>query len=397
VLWSRGWTGGRGDHVLKAGFAAARTSVDGQIIAREVAYLRSDGSVSKRIGFSGAGLVQATDGEAGAFVEDSWTPHARFKIDMGVRWDYAGVFSSHAAGPRAVLTYTIDEHTKLSGSGGYFTAKPVLNVGIFSQRQSRRLTAYDASGQPIGDQTYQNAADDLTVPGSAVAHIQVDRTLNAEWTVRAAYQERHGRREMVVDPVAGADGNGVLSLTATGTSRTRIFEATVGYRAPSATRQFYASYVRASSVGNLNDVNTITGTLATPLVLADTRAPLAADVPHRILAWGIIALPWRLTFAPFLEIRSGFPYTPIDEDWNPVRARNSGRFPLFASLDIAIEKALQLPVGPPLRLGIKFFNLTGRHNGRDIQPDVQRADYGQTFNPVRRQFRASLEIVWNKG
>jgi len=202
---------------------------------------------------------------------------------------------------------------------------------------------------------------------------------------------------MVVDPMQATDGAAVLSLTATGASRTRMVEVTAGYRAANATRQFYVSYVRASSVGNLNDVNTITGTLATPLVLPDARVPLAADVPHRMLAWGIISLPWHLTFAPFIEVRSGFPFTPIDEDWNPVGERHNARFPLFASVDIAIEKAMKLPIGPPLRIGVKFFNLAGRNNGRDIQPDVQRDDYGRTLNPIRRQFRASLEIVWNKG
>jgi hypothetical protein len=397
VVWSRPYAGWHGEHVFKAGLAVAHATATGRRTSRPVDYLRSDGTSAWRIEFIGTGQFDAANNDAGLFVQDSWTPRAALSIDVGARWDYAGVVASHAVWPRAALSYSLDDRTKIRAGGGVFADKPTLNVAIYEQRQSRQVQPFDSTGQPLGEpQVYTHETGALALPHATVVHIQVDRTLGRDWTIRAGYQERRGAGEPVVNPMRGAGGESVLLLDSSGESRGRSVEVTAGYRSPSATRQFYLSYVRSSSIGNQNDLNTVTGILSEALILPDSRGPLPADVPHRLLAWGIIALPWRLTFAPFLEIRSGFPYSPIDDEWRPVGPRNSGRFPIFASLDFALEKALKLSRIPPMRLGLKCFNVTGRNNGRDIQADVVRADYGRVFNPVHRQFRASLEIVWNR-
>ena len=145
-----------------------------------------------------------------------------------------------------------------------------------------------------------------------------------------------------------------------------------------------------------SDLNTVVGNSESPLILPDERAPLATDVSHRMLSWGMISLPMGFTVSPFVELRSGFPFTRIDEAWNVVGTRNDSRFPLFLSLDLAVEKAFRLPFGLPVRLGLKFFNMAGRDNGRSIQRDVARADFGQTYDPIRRQLRGTLEIAWSR-
>ena len=53
-------------------------------------------------------------------------------------------------------------------------------------------------------------------------------------------------------------------------------------------------------------------------------------------------------------------------------------------------------VGIAITLGLKFFNLAGRNNGRAIQRDVERADFGTVYDPIRRQLRGTLEISWNR-
>jgi hypothetical protein len=397
AVWSRAHAGWHGGHVFKAGLAFSRATATGQRTSRPVDYLRSDGTTAWRIEFIGTGQFDAADSEAGLFVQDSWTPRAGLSIDVGARWDYAGVVADHAFWPRAAVSYSLDDRTKVSAGGGVFAEKPTLNVAIYEQRQSRQVQGFDSAGQPAGaPQTFTNQTGALALPHAAVLHVQVDRILGRDWTIRAGYQERRSMAEPIVNPIRAAGGESLLLLDESGESRARSVEVTAGYRSPSAARQFYLSYVRSSSIGNLNDITTMTGILAEALILPDSRGPLTADVPHRLLAWGIIALPWRLTFAPFLEIRSGFPYSPIDDEWQPVGPRNSGRFPVFASLDFALEKALKVRKVPPMRLGLKCFNVTGRTNGRDIQADVARADYGRVLNPIYRQFRASLEFVWNK-
>ena len=57
---------------------------------------------------------------------------------------------------------------------------------------------------------------------------------------------------------------------------------------------------------------------------------------------------------------------------------------------------MQLPFGLPARLGLKVFNLTGYNDGRAVQRDVQRLDFGQVYDSPGRQLRGTLEISWNK-
>ena len=166
---------------------------------------------------------------------------------------------------------------------------------------------------------------------------------------------------------------------------------TTGFRSAHGANQAYVSYVRSSTEGSLNDLNTVAGNRGRAQVLPDAFAPLNADVPHRLLTWGMFSLPCHLTLSPFLEVRSGFPFTRIDEEWNVVGTRNDSRFPLFVSLDLAGEFSFTVPPGIPMRLGLKLFNATGRKNGRAIQRDVERPDFGQVYDPVGRQVRGTLE------
>ena len=386
ALWTHPSTW-HGEHVIKAGLSIGRATVAGTTVGRPVDYLRSDNTVAKRVEFLGDGVLDASAADAGAFVQDSCVIRKGLKADFGARFDYAGALAQHGVWPRGTLSYAIDDRTKLNAGIGVFAATPTLNPAVFNQRQSRRVTTFDGNGRPIDiPQVFTDAVGgSLALARAMVVHVHIDRAIGRDWLIRAGFQQRQGARELVVNPLPAADGQGALVLTADGESRARSVEVTVGYRSANAARQFYVSYVESSATGNLNDLVSITGSAASALVLADARGPLAADVPHRLLAWGIVAFPWRLTIAPFLEMRSGFPFSPIDDGWDPAGPRNGARFPTFVSLDFAIEKALQLPKTPPLRLGLKFFNVTGHDNGRNIQADIARPDYGRTFNPIRRR------------
>ncbi len=119
------------------------------------------------------------------------------------------------------------------------------------------------------------------------------------------------------------------------------------------------------------------------------------DVPNRMLAWGLFHLPARFTVAPFGEIRSGFPYSPIGDDWTYVGPRDSARLPWFASLDLYVNAIVGLPGHlPDARVGLKLYSLASAHSARDVQRDVARPDFGATYNPVPRDFTMVFELLW---
>jgi hypothetical protein len=100
---------------------------------------------------------------------------------------------------------------------------------------------------------------------------------------------------------------------------------------------------------------------------------------------------------PVLDIRTGFPYSIIDEDRNFVGPRNlAGRFPNFASLDLEILRSVSLPGRfnkYRVELGLKVFNLTNHFNPRDFQNNLASDDFGGFFNGVGRQFGTRINFV----
>ena len=388
-----------GDHLIKAGLAIGYMTVSGVELQRPVDYLRSDGTLSRRYEFSGPGAFATSLAEGGLFVQDTWAVRTGLRVDIGARMDASSAARGAAIWPRAVATYDVRPNsTKVSGGVGGFTDKSTLAARVFPERQARLEMLYDATGRVLESlRLFTNrAATGLAIPRSLAWSVQLDQTLPAGWTARAAYRERVGRREYSVQPTVTGAETGTLDLRGDAGSQSRAFEATAGFRSAHGAHQIYFSYVRSWTDGSLNDLNTVTAMLSLPQVLPDQRAVLPVDTPHRMLAWGMISLPWRITVSPHLEVRTGFPYTRIDDDWNVVGMRNDSRYPLFVSLDLAVEKAFRLPFKLPARLGLKVFNIAGRNNGREIQRDVQRADYGQLYDPIRRQLRGTLELTLNR-
>jgi len=120
---------------------------------------------------------------------------------------------------------------------------------------------------------------------------------------------------------------------------------------------------------------------------------LPFDVPHRFLAYGEVKAPFGITVMPALEIRSGFPFSFVDERLDFVGARNSARFPAFLSLDASILKSFRVPFfDKRVRAGVVVFNITNHFNPRDVQNNTGSLQVGQFFNSLGRSVRGKFEM-----
>ncbi len=394
-LWS--WNGPH-HQLLKIGATAARASLDGSDVSAPVTLLRSDGSPAQMISFANGRPVGASTTEEAVFAQDTWTAGPNITIDGGARFDVTSAAARPAVSPRVAATVKLPADATLTGGIGLFADKLPLEALTFPSAPARAVVSYDQSGAVIADRLFNNVQPEaLRMAVATRWYVEFDRRFGAGWLTRVKYQERHGRDEPVVNPIVLSSTTGQLAIASTGSSQARSLEATVGVRAGQGGDEIYVSYVRSAARGDLNAFDAISGVLRDPFVQANQRGPLAADVPHRLLAWSLIHLPARFTAAPFVEVRSGFPYSAITDVWTYTGPRNAYRLPWFGSLDLYVNKIVGLPGHlPDARVGIKLYNVLAAHSERDVQRDIERPDFGTTYNPSPRDFTFVFELLWGK-
>jgi hypothetical protein len=217
----------------------------------------------------------------------------------------------------------------------------------FPQLQERVLTHFAADGiQLVGlpeRQRFELTNGRLRTPRSVNWNIELDREWIDNLFVRVGYQQRQARREFVLNPIESEGEQSILGLDNSGRSRYREFQVTTKYRFRERD-EFVASYVHSTAEGDLNDFNSYFGNFENPVIKANERSRLPWDSPNRFIFWGEFHTRYRLTVAPVLDIRTGFPYSIIDEDRNFIGARNRvGRYPTFTSLDMQVTRTFSLP------------------------------------------------------
>lgn len=384
-------------HLVKFGATVARAGLDGVDRSMPVDLLRSDGTVARTIRFRTGGAMTASQIETGAFAQDTWSVSSALTLDAGVRYDASSQARTSRIAPRAAFTFKLpDTRTTISGSVGAFTNRLVLEALAYPQLPARvELLDPDGTGDTLVFS--RSSASPLDLPRAMRWDLELDRRFDNGMTVRVKYQERHGTDELVVAPTQVTATRGALVLSSTGTSDARSLETTVGYRSHDSGQEIFASYVRARAVGNYNSFDAIEGLFRDPFVQGDAVGPLRADVPNRLLAWGMIHVPKRFTVAPFVEVRDGFPYSAITDAWTFAGPRNGYRMPWFGSLDLYVNKIVGLPMGlPDARVGLKLYNIAAVHSERDVQRDISRPDFGTTYNANPRDFVIVFELLWGK-
>ncbi len=384
-------------HLVRIGATGGSANLSGNETSAPVDFLRSDGSIAESVSFLPAEPIAVRVNELSAFAQDTWNVTKAVTLDAGIRYDHAGG-SRGVVSPRAALTVKLpDDRSTIGASAGVFGDKVPLEALAFPSLPARTITTLDSLGTPVGPGLVLTnvMGAPLKTPVATRWDVEFDRHLSSGWLARVKYQERRGRDELVVDPVLTSATNAILALDNTGTSRSRSVETTIAWRNPKAGNEFYVSYVRAATQGNVNALDVIEGMTKQALIQPDGVGPLPADVPNRLLAWGVLHLPRDITVAPFVEVRNGFPYTAIADDWSRVGLPNSYRLPWFGSLDLYVNKIFRLSNRlPAARIGLKVYSLASVHSERDVQRDIQRPDFGTTYNAIPRDYAGVFELLW---
>src|SRR6185369_12341042 len=250
----------QGTHSLKTGINYSHTSFLGSDTSQPVTIVRADGTRYQLIEFVGGGVLAKKQNEYSAFVQDKWELNSRVTLDAGLRFDRDQLSTDKNFAPRIGIVFlpTSSERTIVRGGVGLFYDKIALNVGSFAQYPNQRVTTFAADGVTVvdGPRLFRNTPPaELYNPYSVAWNVQVDRQLSERLMFRLGYEERHTRRDFVVQP-AGQQNQ--LALRNDGRSLYREFQAVARFRFQEG-RNIFLSYVLSQSRGDLNDYNTYFG------------------------------------------------------------------------------------------------------------------------------------------
>jgi Carboxypeptidase regulatory-like domain len=381
-----------GSHELDAGVDFAHSSYDGRQEFLPVEIVGVAGYPLEQIQFGPTSTFSVDQNEIAWFVGDKWTVSRRLSFDLGLRFDHDSITDSVNTGPRAgfVLGLTGDGKTMLKGGAGFFYDRIPLDIPAFPYLPTRTVAALNPTGETISSTEYSNAIPNgLRDPRSEVWNLEVDRQVTTDFLVRIAYQQRNTVHEFFLNPIASG-ATGILSLSDLGSDFYKEFQITGRYRVHHSTLN--ASYVRSRAYGDLNDFNQFFGNDPQAVIQPNQRGRLNFDAPNRILAWGEIAAPWKLTFAPVIDTHTGFPYSTINQYRDFVGPRNELQLPRFVSTDLQVWREIRLPKEKHARIGFGVFNVFNHPDYRDVQNDVDSYRFGEFFNGKSREFHGKFVL-----
>ena len=408
-----------GQHSFKLGGDLDYTYLSGQFNFRPIEIRRRDQTLTQRIDFIGPTRINRSLLELGAFIQDRWVINPALTLDVGLRFDRNTVSRQNDVSPRVSMLYRPfrNDHTIVRAGIGLFYDRSVLStryfepenlnddddlvggpgLGINSQTNfpTRIVTTYAGDGQTIvdGPREFMNVERRPLLDARSVRwSFQIDRRLARHLMLRSGYVHRVTKNEPLIIPRVTNNGGGLLVLKNRGVSRYHEFQLLALYD----DRRFHNwnfSYVWSKAQGSLNTSDNFLGDFPAFVVRANQYGSLPFDIPHRFLAYGEVKVPYGLTVMPAVEIRSGFPFSFVNEQLEFVGVRNLARFPTFLSLDATVLKSFTIPYfDKKARAGVIIFNITNHFNPRDVQNNVASPHFGQFFNSLGTSVRGKFEL-----
>jgi hypothetical protein len=403
-----------GSHQWRLGLSVTYTSNRGEFLARPVNIMDKDDRLYQRIEFAGGKPFDSSDAEVDLYGQDQWKVHPRAALNLGMRLEKQRITHALRMAPRVGLVWTPvpNQATVVRTGFGLFFNHAPLSVYAFPGYPEQMVTTYNPDGTILaGPDRWMNVTTSLpgqhfpvyrqgSTPGnfaaySATWNVELEHPLTSYLRLRANFLESHTRGLILVEP-GTVSGQPALMLDGKGNSHYRQFELTSRFTWKEK-QEFLVSYVRSQSLGDYNDFNRYLGNYPYPLVRPNyfTRTP--GDTPNRFLSWGVVNLPLKFTFAPQVEVRTGFPYSVLDEHQEYVGIPNSDltRFPLFFSLDTRLTRVFKIFFKPKysVRCGLRVINLTNHFNPLGIHANIDDPRFGTFFGYVRRTFVVDLDVL----
>lgn len=328
-------------------------------------------------------------------MQDRWHVNNHLLLEYGVRVERDGVFGRANFIPRFGAAVALDPErlATIRGGWGYFFERTPLMAGAFSQMPDLTEAAYGADGKALlGTPTvYEHTLDENPrTPRSTTWNIGYEHRIRPWVSVRANHLHREGSHELMAD--TWMDGaRGIMQMTTKGRSSYRDTEIGAHFRR-GTTLDLDVSYTHSSSLADLNDAyGYFLNLTANPILRANAYGPTDTDAPNRFVGRGRATVGRNWVFELAGELRSGLPYSAVNEQLEFVGTRNSLRFPGYGTMDASFERRVKIGRFEPW-FGVVFINVLNSFNPVDVQRNVASPAFGGFYSSTIRQIRITVHF-----
>jgi hypothetical protein len=379
-------------HLLTLTSGLAAQQLTGAVSENDVLIEDAAGRPVRRVEFGPAGSLGASDHPLGVAARDVWEATDRLQVDAGVRVDHDTSYGGPTPSARAGIRYELNERgsTVLKAGYGRFVGSLPLAVESFFGYPTRTDVRLDPETGTVRTTTVlRPAVDRLQLPRATAATVQIEREIGQGLDTLVGVTVRRSSRLATLDVPAAS---GPLAVRSTGTGSYRELQFSIRKRWRD-NQQLFASYVRSSARGELNDFAALFQQLDAPLLQPGGASRLPADATHRWIVWGTINMPYSVVVSPVVEWHSGFPYSLVDASYLYDGEPNRGTFPAFLAADFIVYRTFRAR-GRAADLGIQLFNATGHFNPRDVNPVTTAPGFGRFSNGVGPVLRGFMLLKW---
>ena len=182
-----------------------------------------------------------------------------------------------------------------------------------------------------------------------------------------------------------------IQLASQGTSAYRDTEVGVHIRRDTSL-ELDVSYTHSTSLADLNDAyGYYLDMTANPVLRPNAYGPTDTDSPHRLLARGHVQAGRNWVFELAGEVRTGVPYSAVNEQLEFVGDRNSLRLPTRTIVDASVEHRFRIGRFQPW-IGLVFINPLNLFVPTEVQRNIASPAFGAFYSSTIRQIRITIHF-----
>jgi hypothetical protein len=389
-----------GEHDLKAGIDVDHIGFGENVTRAAVEYLREDGTLLRRSTFPATAPFIRHNVEAGAYLQDRWTPRAGLLIEPGLRFDWDEIIRSPLLSPRLAAIYSpaaAHGRTKLSAGIGLYYEHTQLEYLTRALAGIRNDSYYESDGvTPTGAAvmtTFSASYGTLHEARAVNWSAGIEERLPASIYVKANYLHNRVTDEFTYEnqnTLSPLYGNHVLTNGRRDSDNSAEIEAR---RTFAGGYTLFASYTHSSARTNaaIDYVPTLS------MLGPQQSGPLAWETPNRVLSWGWLPVPvphlkknWDFVYS--VDWHTGFPFTPVSDNSQVVGAAGSQRFPDYVAISPGLEWRFHFHHSYFGLRGV-IENMTNSNNPLVVNNVVDSPQYGRFTEDVGRVFTARLRLI----